>query len=141
MALKDLVGDRSKITEEAIERIVLNYVQYDPTDDVVAFTPAASSLSAKQQVLVYLTALQGWPFVREAAVPTDAKPAEIESATGIPGGTLRPTLRRLAERHLLLEKGGRYSARPAAFAAIEREVQDVAVDTPAKGTRRRGSRS
>jgi hypothetical protein len=129
MALKDLVGDRGKITEDAIERIVKDYVQYDPSDDVVAFTPPAASLSAKQQILVYLTALQGWPFVRDTPVAIDARPSEIESATGIPGGTLRPTLKRLTDAHLISEKGGRYSVRPAGFAAIEREVHGGGADS------------
>lgn len=137
MALKDLVGDRSKITEDAIERIVKDYVQFDPSEDVVAFTPSATILNVRQQVLVYLAALQGWPFVRDTPVATDARPAEIEAATGIPGGTLRPTLRRLVDAHLLTEQAGRYSVRPASFAAIEREVATTSGDEPRP---RRGSR-
>ena len=93
MGLKDLIASKSSLAEDVIEEIVSEYVRYDTDHKAVFLTPEGHELSGKSKVLVYLVALQGWPFVIDDVVPTDPKPGEIEEHTGIPGGTLRPLLR------------------------------------------------
>jgi hypothetical protein len=108
--------------EMAIERIVTPYVRYDIDDKEITFLSAFSALSIKAKVLVYLVALQGWKFVTEGAMESDARPADIESATGIPGGSLRPALRTLCENHVIAEKDSRYSVKGTSLPAIEAEL-------------------
>lgn len=122
MALKDLIAEKAALDEAAIERIVTPYVRYDVETQQVTFTPAFAGLSNRAKILVYLIALQGWRFVADNAPAADARPADVEDATGIPGGSLRPTLRLLCENHIVSDKDGRYSARAASFPAIEAEL-------------------
>jgi hypothetical protein len=122
MALKDLVAEKGTLDEAAIERIVAPYVRYDADAREVHFVPGFAGLSNKAKILVYLVALQGWRFVAEDPIPTDARPTDIETATGIPGGSLRPALRTLSENHQVYEKDSRYSVRGTSLPAIEAEL-------------------
>ncbi|MGH6718912.1 MAG: hypothetical protein ACREER_06300 [Alphaproteobacteria bacterium] len=131
MALKDLVAEKGTLDEAAIERIVSPYVRYDVKAKEITFMQAFAGLSNKAKILVYLAALQGWKFVTDDSISSDARPADIEAATGIRGGSLRPTLRGLCEGHVLSERDSRYSVRPASFPAIEAGLkgsdQDVVI--------------
>ena len=122
MALKDLVAERGAFDEAAIERIVEPHVRYDIDAKEIHFTPAFRGLSNKMKILVYLVALQGWRFVTDEAVPADARPGDVKAATGIPGGSLRPTLRELSENHHVSENDSRYSVRGTSFPSIEAEL-------------------
>jgi hypothetical protein len=61
-------------------------------------------------VLVVLVALMGWEHVVDEVREVDTRPADIEALTGIHGGTLRPTLKKLKDAHLIASVDGHYSA-------------------------------
>jgi len=139
MALKELIAQSSSLTEDAIEEIVAAYVRYDPDEATVAFTPAAATLQNRAKVLVYLVALQGWPFVIDKTVSIDAKPAEIGKHVGIQGGSLRPILKELKDRHIIAEKSGRYFVRPVTLSTIKAQLggSEGQPSTPKLPSRRR----
>ncbi len=140
MALKDLVASTSALTEEAVEALIKDYVRYDVEEKEINFLSAASILSGKQKVLVYLVALQGWPIVAKGEeIPTSAKPADIGDRVGIHGGTLRPLLKDLKDRHLIAWKGGAYSVRAASLADIKAEMDGTATVKAKKAASPKGA--
>jgi hypothetical protein len=138
VALKDLIASNATLTEEAVEAIVKDYVRYDPDEREIALTAAGAALPAKAKILVYLVALQGWPFVSQDTVATDASPGEINEHLGIPGGTVRPMLMDLTDRHLLSNKNGRYSVRAASLGGVKAEITQSG---PARSASRRPTKS
>lgn len=122
MALKDLVADRSKIDEAAIEAIVSRYVRFDPARQQVVFLPESRSLSQHAKVLVYLVALMGWQYILEAPKPVSTKPADLEAVLGITGGSMRRILMELKDAHLVTTNDGHYAAQIANLDAIAKVV-------------------
>jgi hypothetical protein len=122
MALKSLVASKAELAEADIEGIVSPYVRYDADEKEVTLTAAGAALPIRAKVLVYLVALQGWPFVVKEEVPTDATPAEIGNHLGMAGGSVRPTLTTLRDRHLLVARGGRYAVRASSLGAVRSEL-------------------
>lgn len=132
MPLKDLVADRSKITEEMIEKIIADYIRYDPTTYEIVFTPKAAALNNDSKILVYLVSVLGWQYVVDDERSVDTKPADLEAVLGIPGGTLRPALKKLKDAHLLTVADGHYSVRAAKLDVIARTAAGEKMVTASK---------
>lgn len=110
MALRDHTTDSAKLSEDMIESIVAGFVKYDPMTKSIHLLPKSGDLSNEKKLLLFLVAMRGWFFVLKDKdkVVSDASPTEIEKATGIKGGTLRPILRSLTQLKILTSKKGRY---------------------------------
>lgn len=118
MPLKDLVAKKSEIAESVIETIVSKHVRYYSDALEIGFTPEGAALSGENKVLVYLVALLGWRYVLEESPAVSTKPADLEKALGIPGGTLRPFLKKLKDAHLIASGDDGYSVREGNLEAV-----------------------
>lgn len=118
MALKDLVAKKSDIAESVVEEIVSKYVRYYIDTLEVGFTPNGAKLVGENKVLVYLVALLGWQYVVDNPPTVSTKPADLEKALGIPGGTLRPLLKSLKDSHMIAPGNDGYTVREGNLEAI-----------------------
>jgi hypothetical protein len=132
MPLKDLVAKKSEIAESVIEAIVSKYVRYYIDTLEIGFTPEGADLSGGNKVLVYLVALVGWRYVAESPPVISTKPADLEKALGIAGGTLRPLLKNLKDTHLIAPSAEGYTVREGNLEAIA-----AAINGEKKPSRRR----
>lgn len=122
MALKDLVADQDKLNEESIEGIISPYLRYDPSAFSIVFTPVGASLSNEARLLVYLVAICGWRYVVPDPQKVDTKPADLEEVLNIPGGSLRPLLKKLKDSHLIKSEDGHYIVQIANLNAIKDQI-------------------
>lgn len=118
MSLRDLVAKKSEIAESAIEEIVSKYIRYYIDTHEIGFTPEYSTLNGESKLLVYLVAILGWQFVTDNPPTTSTKPADLEKAIGIPGGTLRPLLKNLKDAHFIAPSAEGYAIREGNLEAI-----------------------
>src|SRR5689334_8745126 len=100
-ALEELVVDAREIDRDLVASFLWPYLRIDgPTCGIL---PQAgwTEVPNEARVLLYLVARKamialGLPLPGEAA-----SPMEIERATGIPGGSVRPALKRLLKGRLV----------------------------------------
>ena len=144
MALKDLIVDSGAVTEEAIENIISDYVRYEVDPPAVVFTPEGNALDNMAKVIVYSAAIFGWKHVLKDPPVVGTKPADLEDALGIPGGTLRPVLKKLKDNHLIAVADGHYSIRASnlsAAAGVVSGEKRVAASQPKSKNKKAGDSS
>lgn len=97
------------------------YVQSGKVE--IIFTDAGRKLSARGRILVYLLARKAI-FLRDSTLLEEeaVTPAEIEADTHIPGGTVRPTLKKLADARRVQVDASKYSVRNYALPEIYDEL-------------------
>lgn len=110
MALKDLIIDDKKASEELIESIIMDYVRIGQSSNNVIFTSLANStLNNKQKVLVYLVARKAIKFLdQNQDFVEKVKPDIISKELHLVGATTRVILRRLAADGVIYSEKGEY---------------------------------
>ena len=89
-------GENRKLLVELLKP----HVRIDPDTGSIHFINHTPDLSPKQHVLVYLMAKLALASKKPGLSPA-AKPIEVEEATRLPGGTIRPILRKLLEERVI----------------------------------------
>jgi DNA-binding transcriptional ArsR family regulator len=133
--LERLLVDAVAIDRERIAAALEGRVGIDRTTSSVVVRPAFSGLSSAQKVLAYLLGRKVAALLEVAG--EEATPGEISEQTGMPPGTVRPTLSQLKTERLVTARGGRYLVPgPAVDSAIGRlaEAATESGDGPPAGT-------
>lgn len=109
VALEELVVDAREIDRELVATFLQPYLRIDgPTCGIIPM-PAWGEVPNEARVLLYLVARKAMHALDLPIAAEGASPQEIERATGIPGGSVRPALKRLLKGRLVeRELGGGY---------------------------------
>lgn len=111
MALKSLIIKEAELTESLIEKVIVPFCQYTETGRII-LNEKFYKLSTKQQILIYLIAKSGLPYVVEAPadkeIDISASNSELEKALNVKGNTIRPRLSELRSKGLVLTEKDRH---------------------------------
>jgi hypothetical protein len=99
--LARLVVDEAAVDRELLATVLEDRARLDLSSGTFAFRPGVrDGLNSRQQVLVALLAQKALHLLKPH-FPEGLRPQEIEIATGVKGGTLRPLLKVLIDRRLV----------------------------------------
>src|SRR5579871_2362029 len=79
-----------QLLADTIHPFVRIFLEGDTAE--IRLTPTGNKLTAREKLLVYLLGRKA-AALRSYVQNEAASPSEIENDTGIPGGTIRPTLK------------------------------------------------
>src|SRR3989338_5656499 len=98
MALQDLVINNKQISSELVENLLKNRVELIQEGKKVNLTKEGMRLSNKGRILLFLTGGKAWELLDVDA--WSSTPGDMQEFLGIPGNTLRPILKDLADSFL-----------------------------------------
>lgn len=99
-----------------LAQLILPFAGVNPETGEVYFKGTAEELlNAKQKILVYLLCRLALASKEETSFPKYVSPKEIEIATHLPGGTVRPNLSQLVSADKVVVKSGEGYLVPPSF--------------------------
>lgn len=106
----DVLFDDSLVENqnELIAETITPYMRFTSrTDPEIMFTDEGDELTVREKLLVFFLA---WKVLSIKGIVSseDATPKQIEQTTGIPGGSIRPTLKKLLDDKLIRSQGDGY---------------------------------
>jgi hypothetical protein len=108
IALEELLVDARELDREMVCAVLLPYLRIDRATGEILPLSAWEDAPNEVRILLYLLARRAMralelplPCARDAALPV-----EIERATGIPGGSVRPVLKRLLKARVIAKLEG-----------------------------------
>lgn len=105
-ALDELfVAEEKTVSHETLRDLLINYLQFSP-DGGIFFLPDFENLTSEQKILLYLIAKK----ILKLKLGRDelTSPKEVQDATGLPRGTVNPTMVFLANKRLVQNIKGKY---------------------------------
>ncbi len=106
VALEDLVVDGRELDRELVGTLLHPYLRIDRASGEVIPLPAWDAMPTEARVLLYLLARRAMRALDLPVGRDAASPVEIERATGIPGGSVRPALKRLLKARAVAKQDG-----------------------------------
>jgi hypothetical protein len=131
-ALEELVVDAREVDRELVGTLLKPYLRIDRETCAILPQPGWAEVPNEARVLLYLVARKAMRALALAIPAEAASPLEIERATGIPGGSVRPALKRLLKGRLVeRELGGGYIVPNYAILRARAYVRQWAPDVAA----------
>ncbi len=124
VALEDLVVDSRELDRELVATVLAPYLRIDRRSGEVIPLGLWEETPTESRVLLYLLARRAMQALALPGGDAAATPVEIERATGIPGGSVRPALRRLLKsRAVARGDGASYIVPNYAMARVHQQLR------------------
>lgn len=92
-----------------LAQLILPYASINADTGDVHFKTTFDDLSTKQKILLYLLCRLALSTRPNTTFTVAVSPIEIEKATMLPGGTVRPKLTELVKNRIIVKSGDGYS--------------------------------
>jgi hypothetical protein len=120
--------------------LVLPFASIEAESGVVHYNERGEALNARLKVLVFLLARLALANKASAGFAPSASPKEIEEGCTLPGGTVRPALKQLAQSRLAIKSSGKYMILPGNLRRAQKELEpEIAGSTGAETKGQRGT--
>lgn len=106
MALQDLVINNKQISAELVENLLKGRVELIQEGKRVSLTKDGIRLSNKNKILLLLAGGKAWELLDGEV--WSSSPGDMQEFLGIPGNTLRPILKELADSFFVKSEKGKY---------------------------------
>jgi DNA-binding transcriptional ArsR family regulator len=121
------VSEQNLVDKELLAETIIPYATIYLDGDVpqIAFTEQGEGLSIREQILVHLLARKAIRLHNPELLESEGiSPKDLEAATSISGGTLRPALRKLVDDKLATQdKEGGYFVLNRALRTVNSQLK------------------
>ena len=121
MSLQDLVVNNKQISAELVESILKDRVELIQDGRKVSLTKEGMKLSNKGRVLLFLAGGKAWELLDTKT--WSSTPGDMQDFLGVPGNTLRPILKELADNFFVKSEKGKYQILPKGIYELESILQ------------------
>jgi hypothetical protein len=91
-----------------LAKLIFPYASVNPETGEVHFKSTADDLTSKQKIVIYLLCRLALSTRPNTVFTATTSPIEIEKATMLPGGTIRPKLMELVKGRVVAKTGEGY---------------------------------
>lgn len=105
-ALEELVVDVREVDRDLVATFLKPYLRIDGRSCAIVPMPAWAEVPNEARVLLYLVARKAMSALALPVGVEAASPLDVERATGIPGGSVRPALKKLLKARLVEREVG-----------------------------------
>src|SRR5689334_8806090 len=106
MVLEELLVDGRDMDRDMVATVLAPYLRIDRASGDLIPLPAWDDLPSESRVLLFLLTRRASRALGIGRGCDGASPVEIERATGIPGGSVRPALKRLLKSRTVARQVG-----------------------------------
>jgi hypothetical protein len=114
--------EQELLDKELLATALEGLVLIDPGTRRVILTRDARRRRARELIVVYLLGRKALAVLTDGEFMEAATPKEIETATGLPGGTVRPNLRRLYDEEIVETGDNGYTVASYMLAEAANEI-------------------